>query len=89
MIKNLPAMQKTQVPGLGQYPGEGIYSSESAFSSILAWRFPRTEIPYSTWGHKESDTVEQLTLSLFTCLHSYLQVKMQILNSIHNYAFID
>ena len=45
MIKNLPAMQKTQVPGSGQYPGEGIYSSESAFSSILAWRFPRTEIP--------------------------------------------
>ena len=32
-------------------------------SSILAWRIPRTEEPgglYSPWGHKESDTTEQL-----------------------------
>ena len=42
-------------------------------SSILAWRIPRTEEPggpqsmagYSLWGHKESDTTEQLTLALF------------------------
>ena len=32
-------------------------------SSILAWRIPWTEEPgaYSPWGHKESDTTEQLT----------------------------
>ena len=32
-------------------------------SSILAWRIPWTEEPgglYSPWGHKESDTTEQL-----------------------------
>ena len=33
-------------------------------SNILAWRIPWTEEPgeYSSWGHKESDTTEQLTL---------------------------
>ena len=35
-------------------------------SSILAWRIPWTEESggYSSWGRKESDTTEQLTLSL-------------------------
>ena len=35
-------------------------------SSILAWRIPWTEEPYSPWGRKESDSLERLTLSLFT-----------------------
>ena len=31
-------------------------------SRILVWRIPWTEEPgYSPWGHKESDTTEQLT----------------------------
>ena len=31
-------------------------------SSILAWKIPWTREPgYSPWGHKESDTTEQLT----------------------------
>jgi len=32
-------------------------------SSILAWRIPWTQelVGYSPWGHKESDTTEQLT----------------------------
>ena len=35
-------------------------------SSILAWRIPWTGEPggYSPWDCKESDTTEQLTLSL-------------------------
>ena len=36
-------------------------------SSILAWRIPWTEEHgrlYSSWGHKESDKTEGLTLSL-------------------------
>ena len=43
MIKNLPAIQETQVPSLGQKDplGEGI----ATHSSILAWRIPRTEEP--------------------------------------------
>ena len=39
-------------------------------SNILAWRIPWREEPgglhYSPWGHKESDTTEQLT---YTLLH--------------------
>ena len=33
-------------------------------SSILAWEIPWTEEPagYNSWGHKELDTIEQLTL---------------------------
>ena len=31
-------------------------------SSILAWRIPRTEEPGGPRGHKESDTIEQLSL---------------------------
>ena len=36
-------------------------------SSILTWRVPWTEEPsglHSPWGHRESDTSEQLILSL-------------------------
>ena len=34
-------------------------------SSILAWETPWTEEPggYSPWGHKESDTTEQMSTS--------------------------
>ena len=41
MVKNVPAMQKTQVPSLGQEDplGKGM----AIHSSILAWRIPRTE----------------------------------------------
>ena len=37
-------------------------------SSLLAWRIPWMQEPggYSPWGHKESDTIERLTLSFFT-----------------------
>ena len=50
------------IPGGGHgYPflEEGM----ATHSSILAWRIPWTEEPggYSPWGHKESDTTEQLT----------------------------
>ena len=35
-------------------------------SSILAWKIPqRSLVGYSPWGHKESDTTEQLTLSQY------------------------
>ena len=38
----------------------------AAHSSVLAWRLPWTEEPGAllSMGHKESDTTEQLTLSL-------------------------
>ena len=55
-LKNLPAMQETQVRSLGQ---ENPLEEEVAtHTSILAWEIPWTEelVGCSPWGHKESDT---------------------------------
>ena len=44
----------------------------ATLSSILAWRILWTEEPgglYSPWGHKELDTTERLTLSIFHILY--------------------
>ena len=62
-VKNLFAMQETWVRFLGQ---EGSLEKEMAtHSSILAWKIPWTEEPgeLQSWDHKESDTIEQITLS--------------------------
>ena len=45
-------------------------------SNILTWR-----IPWTVWGHKESNTTEQLTLSLFIVImliHSFLLVNISL-----------
>ena len=34
-------------------------------SSILAWRIPQT-VYSGAWGHKESDTTEQLSLNIIS-----------------------
>ena len=53
-VKNLPAMQHTQVGYLGwEDPQE---KGKATHSSILAWRTPCTV--YSSWGCKELDTTE-------------------------------
>ena len=54
MVKNLPAMQETQVQSLGQE--EALEKKMETHSSILAWS-------HSPWGRKESDIIEPLTLS--------------------------
>ena len=47
------------IPGLGRSLEKGT----ATHSSIPAWRLPWTEeLCYSPWGHKESDTTEQLSL---------------------------
>ena len=43
MIKNLPAMQETQVGSLGQE--DHLEKRMATHSSILAWRIPWTEEP--------------------------------------------
>ena len=61
-VNRLPAMQETWVPSLG---GEDPLEKEMAsHSSTLAWKFhgQRSIVDYSPWGHKESDTTEQLSL---------------------------
>ena len=64
MVKNLPAMQETQVQSLSQEdPVEKVMATHS---SILAWEIPGQQslADYSSWGGKESDTTERRTLSL-------------------------
>ena len=61
MVKNLPAMQETQVQSLGwEAPLE---KRMATHSSILAWRIPwqRSLAGYSPWGCKELD-IQQITL---------------------------
>ena len=61
-LKSMPVMQETQLQSLDQE--DPLEKSIATHSSILARRIPWTEEPvgYSPWGHKESDTTEQLTL---------------------------
>ena len=42
-VKNLPVMQETWVPSLGQ--ADPLEKGMATHSSILAWRIPRTEVP--------------------------------------------
>ena len=60
LVKNPPAIQKTWVRSLGSEDplGKGM----ATHSSILAWRIPWTVYP---WGHKESNTTEQISLHFF------------------------
>ena len=43
MVKNLPAMQETQVSSLGW--GDPLEKEMATYSSILAWKIPQTEEP--------------------------------------------
>ena len=42
-------------------------------SSILAWRIPQTGL-YSLWGLKESNMIEQLSLSLLIYVENLLEL---------------
>ena len=57
LVKNLPAMWETWVQSLGWE--DPLEKGKATHSSILAWRIPRT---VKSWGHKELDTTEQLSL---------------------------
>ena len=59
MVKNLPAMQETQVQPLGQE--DPLDKGKATLSSILALRIPRTEA--AVLGAAELDMTERLTLS--------------------------
>ena len=47
MVKNLPAMQETWVPSMGQE--DPLEKAMAAHSSILAWRIPWTKECGSLW----------------------------------------
>ena len=56
LVKNLPAMWEAWVQSLGWE--DPLEKGKATHSGILTWRIP--------WSHKESDTTEQLSLSLNT-----------------------
>ena len=55
-VKNLPAMQETQVQSLGWE--DPLEKGMATHSGILAWRMPWSLAGCSPQGHKESDTTE-------------------------------
>ena len=57
-VKNLPAMQETQVWSLGQQ--DLLEKGIATHSNILVWRIPWTEelAGYSPKGHIELDMIE-------------------------------
>jgi len=64
-VKNLPAMQETQVdPWARKIPWRRKWQPTSGFLPRES-HGQRSLAGYSPWGCKESDTTEQLTLSLF------------------------
>ena len=66
MVKNLPAVQETQVRSLGHE--DPLEKGMATHSSILAWRTP--------WGRKELDMTECLILSLFPNLIKQLRMNL-------------
>ena len=64
IVKNLPAMQETQIWSLGQQ--DPLEKGMATHSSILAGAFQgqRSVVGYSPWGHKELDTTEWLAFLL-------------------------
>ena len=60
-VKGLPTMGETWVQSLGWK--DPLEKEMATHSSTLSWKIPWTEKPgrlYRPWGHKESDTTEQL-----------------------------
>ena len=69
LVKNLPAMLKT---GFDPWVGKILWRRERLSTLVF---FPgEFQGPYSPWGHKELDTTEQVSLSLF---RKYTALKLQ------------
>ena len=80
MVKNLHAMQETRVQSLGW---EDPLEKEMATTTVLlpgkshGWR---GLVGYSPWGHKESDTTEQLQFLSFSEVSTVIIPNLQIRN---------
>ena len=80
-VKDLPAMQETQVRSLGQEksPGEG-YGYPFQHSSL------ENPVDRGAWwakamGSQESETTERLTPALYTKRHSFISDELSLLLS--------
>ena len=66
MVKNLPAIQETQVQALGQE--DPLKKETATHSNILAWKIPGTEEPHrlQTMDSVAKSRTQLSTLQLFT-----------------------
>ena len=81
-------MQEMWIQSLGQK--DSLEEGMATHSSILAWRIPMDRgslAGYSPWGHKESDTTEQLKLTSYTqnSSHILLYIILMLDSFIHKY----
>ena len=76
--------QETQVQSLGWE--DPLEEEMATCSSILAWEIPWTEEPggLQSTGHKELDSTEQLTLSLWLVAHYPVHVSVFMINSVQS-----
>ena len=56
------------IPGQGRSPGGG-HGNPLQYPCLENPHGQRSLVGYSPWGHKKSDTTEQLTLLFFTCCY--------------------
>ena len=68
-VKNLPAVQETQVLSMGQE--DPLKNRMATHSVILAWRVPWTKEPSRLpfMGYKQQDMTKQLT---YTRVHTHI-----------------
>ena len=78
MVKNLPVMWETWVQslGLGRSPG-GEHGNPLQYSCLENPHRQRSLVGYSSCGHKESDTTEQLSGNRADKLIHWSTMKMQ------------
>ena len=86
MLKNLRTMWETWVRFLGWE--DLLENGKATHSSILAWRIPWAEEPggLQSWGCKESDMTESLTLLLFK-YKWHLHGSQQLIKDFHIISF--
>ena len=88
VVKNLLAMQETQVCSLDQedHLEEGV----AIHCNILAWRIPQTEEPgglQSMGSQRVSDTTEATEHTAHTCTHAHTHTHTQFLRRLYFCTF--
>ena len=86
MVKRLPAVRETWVRSWVPGWEDPLEKGMATHSSTLAWKIPWTEEPaglYSPWGHKESDTTQQLGLINYSQDNAEVFWKERIIRQVH------
>ena len=85
IIKNLLALQETQVRSLGGE--EALEKGRTTRYSILAWRIPWTEKPGGLYVHRVANSWTQLSKSHFHLLICTLDIKIELLSQHLEYIY--